>query len=219
MRKLFMLGAVLAAVALPTASHAQFTLGLRVGYAIASGDAYSEGGQSAKMSDGVKSQVPIQLDAGYRLTPEFTLGAYFSYGFGQVGGSFKDTCDAIGLDCSAKGYRLGLQGTYAFTKVSPSFVPWVGAGTGWEWASATAEGFGLKQEDSFSGWEFLNLQVGGDWKLSPQFALGPYVMYSLGQYSSGTMKFTGDPDINVFDTADKEMHSWFSFGVRGKFDL
>ncbi len=92
-------------------------------------------------------------------------------------------------------------------------------GTGWEWASATAEGFGLKEEDSFSGWEFLNLQVGGDWKLSPQFALGPYVMYSLGQYSSGTIKFTGDPDVHVFDTADKEMHSWFGFGVRGKFDL
>ena len=55
----------------------------------------------------------------------------------------------------------------------------------------------------------LNLQVGGDFKVNPQFAVGPYAQLSIGQYSS--QEGSSIPD--------KGMHEWIGFGVRGKFDL
>lgn len=247
MRKPFMLVAALAAVALPTASHAQFSLGFRLAYTPAMGDAYkfkatgdpTIDGTSAKMSDGVSSQIPLQVEAAYRFTPQIAAGAYASYGFGDGGPSFasaavgQDFCSAggggVSIDCSSRIYRLGVQGTFAFTMVSPMFVPWAGVGLGWEWSRAKAEisggGFGGSFEENLDGFEF-SLQGGGEWKIGRVFALGPYIQYSIGQYSDGEMKMSGfgglglpDQSVKFSDFADTTLHEWLSIGVRGKFDL
>ncbi len=207
MRKLLM--AAIVALAIPTASHAQFTLGLRLGYAPAMGDYMKD----APMKDGVKSQIPIQLDAMYRITPEWAAGAYFSYGFAQLNSDYSASCDAAGVSCSATSMRLGVQGTYTFTTVSPTFVPWAGAGIGYEIASEKVDLGGISASQDTSGWEFLNLQVGGDYKVNPKFAVGPYIMYSIGQYSS--IEGTSVKDVY----GGTAMHEWFNIGVRGKFDL
>ncbi len=204
MRKLLMV-AVLAALAIPTASHAQFQLGLRLGYAPAMGDAAKD----APLKDGIKSQIPIQIDAMYKITPEWAAGLYFSYGFGQVGSAEQDSCDAFGVDCSMTVMRFGAQGTYTFTKVSPSFVPWAGLGIGYEALTEKVALGGASVSQDITGWEFLNLQVGGDYKVSPAFAFGPYIMYSIGQFSS----------VEGNSITDKAMHEWFNIGIRGKFDL
>jgi outer membrane protein W len=204
MRKLFML-AVAAALVLPTASRAQFTLGARLGFAPAMGDA----AKNQPMSDGVKSQVPIQLDGLYRFTPEFAAGVYFSYGFAQLASAVKDGCDASGVSCSASVTRLGLEGTYSLTTVSPTFVPWFGAGIGYEWLTQKASFGGVSASADATGFEFLNLQLGGDYKVSNQFYVGPYLLLSIGQYS----------EVAGNSITDKGIHEWLSFGVRGKFDL
>src|SRR5512138_795456 len=178
MRKLLV---VLAAVAMPVASHAQggFTLGFRLGYGAPGGDVMKD----AAMSDLASGQVPLQLDAMYRINPEIAVGGYFSYGFGGVSGASKDQCDAFGIDCSTSTLRLGLQGTYTFTMVQ-KFVPWVGLGTGYEALSVEASAGGNSATTDYTGWEYFNLQVGGDYKVSPLFALGPYIQYAMGQYSN-----------------------------------
>lgn len=201
MRKLLMLATVLAAVVLPTASHAQFTIGGRLGYGIATGDAMTDFG----MDDYVGSQIPLQLDLMYRITPAIAVGGYVSYGFAQPSGLGSDTCDLPGRDCSVSNLRLGVQGTYAFTEASPSFVPWLGVGFGWE-NSAFDSGSGAADT---SGWEYLNLQGGANWKVSPAFSVGPYAMFSIGEYST----------VEGNDIPDTAMHQWLSFGVMGKFDL
>jgi len=201
MRKLLMLGAVLAAVVVPTASQAQFTLGARLGYGIPMGDVAKD----AKLSDWAKGQIPIQLDAMYKLTPDISVGAYFSYAFGLLNSDISDFCDATNTDCSFSVWRAGIQGAYSFARVSPTFVPWLGVGIGWE--NATAD-FGGGSFDT-NGFEFLNLQGGADYSVSKQLAVGPYVQFSLGQFS----KSDGE------DIPDKAMHEWLSFGIRGKFDL
>jgi hypothetical protein len=190
MRKLLVVAAL---ALLPLASQAQFSLGARIGYAPAMGDYVKD----APMSDGVKSQIPIQLDALYSFTPAFAAGAYLSYGFAQLEGD----C----ADCSASDLRLGIQGTYAFNSVSQQFVPWLGAGIGYEIASVDN---GAGSVDT-SGWELLNLQGGADYKVGEKFSVGPYVLFSIGQYSS----------IEGNDIAEKGTHEWLGFGVRGKFDL
>jgi outer membrane protein W len=214
MRKTLLLGAVAMALALPTASQAQFSLGARLGYAPAMGDAMKD----SKMKDGIKSQIPLQLDAAYKVTPEIAIGAYFSYGFGQVGSALKDSCDAFGQDCSASDMRLGLQAFYTFTKVSPQFTPWAGLGLGYEWGKIKATGGGFADESvTFKGFEFLNLQFGADYKVSDQFGIGPYVMFSIAQYGSADFE-SGGASASA-DITDKTLHQWLGFGVRGKFDL
>jgi hypothetical protein len=208
MRKLLMVGAVTAALLLPTASHAQFTLGARVGYAFGLGDVADSPSGALEMSDWNESHVPLQLDALFRLTPQLALGGYFSYGFGQTG----DVCDFPGADCDGRVTRLGVQGTYTVATTG-SIVPWFGAGFGYEW-NTIDDGF---DEATFKGWEYLNLQAGGDFRVGQQFWVGPYVMFSLGEYgdveSDGV---SGDFDVSIPDTT---MHQWLSFGLRGKFDL
>jgi hypothetical protein len=153
MRKLFVTAAL---ALLPLAAQAQFNLGLRLGYAPAMGDAEKD----LAMSDVIKSQIPIQVDAMYTVAPDVAVGAYLSYGFGQV--DFDGMCDLGGVDCSGRSTRVGLQAAYTFSNASPTFLPWVGAGFGYEWGSMTAELGGFKAEQKARGFEFLNLQAGGE---------------------------------------------------------
>lgn len=209
-KQLFLIGA-LVALLVPTASHAQVDLGLRIGFAPAMGDAMKD----APMSDGVKSQVPIQLDGMYRINRDFAAGLYFSYGFAQLG---SNVCPS-GVSCSANDMRVGVQGTYTLSQTQFALVPWVGAGLGWERGYAKAEAGGASEEVTYTGYE-LNLQVGGDYKVSDQFVVGPYLMVSFAQYGNFDDKqnFPGGVSTSGSIT-DKAMHEWFGFGIRGKFSL
>jgi hypothetical protein len=194
MRKLL----VLAALLLPTVSFAQFEIGARLGFAPAMGDAQKD----FAMSDSVKSQIPLQLDASYKLTKDVAVGGYFSYGIGQA------EC-AEGVDCSANVMRFGVQGLYTFNQVKAPLTPWAGVGFGYEIASGERDGVDIGS----SGFEFLNLQAGGDYKVNEKFAVGPYLQFSVAQYSKA--EFNG----NSQDIEEKALHQWLGFGVRGKFDL
>jgi hypothetical protein len=214
MRKLLMLGSLVALLS-PVASQAQFTLGLRLGYAPAMGDA----AKNEKMSDGVKAQIPIQADALYRVNKDVAVGAYFGYGFGQTG-SLEGLCDIGGIDCSSKVMRVGVQGTYTFNQVQAPLVPWAGVGFGYELGSMEVSGGGEKATFDYSGFEFLNLQVGGDYRVNEQFSVGPYLQFSLAQYSKAKIENSVDPTFNSDGSIEeKAMHQWLGFGVRGKFDL
>ena len=217
-----LLAAAAAALLAPTASQAQLSLGARLGYAIPMGDAFKDpsDGSKEKLSDGVKGAIPIQLDAAYKLSPHLAVGAYFSYGFGLVNESKAmggGICDQSGVDCSAKVIRLGVQATWTMTYLSKTFVPWASAGAGWEWASLDAEAGGVSASYSLSGPEFLNLQLGADYRVAEKASVGPYLGLALAQYSKAEVDVpgfgSGEMDI------DKTLHQWLGFGVRGTFDL
>ncbi len=202
MRKLFILGAVMAALVVPTASRAQFSLGLRLGYAPAGGDAVKD----QKMSEGVKSQIPIQLDGLYNVNKNIAAGLYFSYGIAQLA---SDACPS-GASCSANVMRFGVQGIYSFAVAGSAskFVPWAGLGLGYEMGNEKVEGI----KSTVSGFEG-QLQLGGDYMVNPKFAVGPFFQLGIGQYSS--IKVDGEK-ITGFD---KALHEWYGFGIRGKYDL
>jgi hypothetical protein len=203
MRKLAKL-TVLAVLLTPAFASAQVSLGVRFGYGFAMGEFEPD----VDLADGIKAQVPIQLDLGFHVSPSLTLGGYFSYGFGRLGDELED-CD----DCSARVYRVGAQLEYTFK--SPSTTPWIGAGIGYEWASLNDDA--ADQKLTYKGWEFLNLQGGVDWKAGEKFWLGPFAMVSVGQFSKGSFE---SPDGNIeVDISDKSTHEWIQIGVRGKFDL
>jgi hypothetical protein len=218
MRKLLMLGSLMALL-VPLASRAQWSLGLRVGYAPAMGDAAKD----QALEEGVKSQIPIQVDAAYRITKDVAVGGYFAYGIGQTG-SAEGTCDLDGVDCSANVVRLGVQGSYTFNQLKAALVPWAGVGFGYERRSLEASGGGVKQTTCYRGFELLNLQVGGDYKVTEDLAVGPYLQLSLGQYSRSKREDGVLPALSYggeygSEIEEKAMHQWVGFGIRGKYDL
>ena len=67
-----------------------------------------------------------------------------------------------------------------------TFIPWVGAGIGYEELKIKASSGGLSQSATVSGFELLNLQGGGEFLTSSDFSVGPFVSLSFGQYRSAS---------------------------------
>jgi outer membrane protein W len=190
-----------------------FEVGLRTGYAIAMGDS----AKNSPLSDSVSGQIPIWLDAGYRINPSWYVGAYGQYGFGMVASKVKDACAATGRSCSAHDIRFGANVHYHIMPAE-SFDPWVGLGLGYEIMSTSSSGGGGPDgSSSAKGFEFLNVQVGGDYKVTPQLGIGPFVSFSVGQFSSASASSAG---VEVSgDIPDKGIHEWLTLGVRGVYDV
>jgi hypothetical protein len=209
MRKVLL--AALVALLAPAAAHAQYQLGLRLGYGSAMGDAFQIKGASEafKMSESLKAQVPLQLDASYKINKDISAGLYVAYGFGQTSDEACKKASPAGSDCATSGTTLGVgaQGFYTFNQVTGPFVPWAGLALGWEQASLKIGG----DSATLSGFQGA-LQVGGDYKVNEQFSVGPYLSYAYGQYSSVSLP-AGAPDT------ESKSHSWLGVGVAGKFNL
>lgn len=170
----------------------------------------------SKMSDSLSGMIPIWVDLGYKLNPNIYLGAFFQYGIAQIKSS---VCPAP-ADCSASDIRFGANIHYHIMP-KETFDPWIGAGIGYEilnlktTVSMTTPVGTISQttDGSDKGMEFFNIQVGGDYKVDPKCGVGPFVAFTLGQYSSATMNGQSG---SIDKTA---IHQWLMFGVRGVFDL
>jgi len=205
----------------PTAEPGKIFIAARLGYAITMGSSgKSSTGNNSSMSDYITGMIPIGLDLGYMVTPNVMLGLYGQYGFVSV----KDSaCD--GMSCSGSDLKFGVQGQY---HISPgeNINPWVGVGVGYEITSQKGTSGGAEISSSLKGMEYLNLQGGADFKLSPAVGIGPFINFSVGQYSSMSAKISGmaplisDQDLTQDIPSDQRtFHEWFTFGVRGAFKL
>lgn len=200
-----------------------FEAGLRLGYAVPMGDVDKDD----PLSDGISGHVPLWVDVGYRITPEVFLGGYGQYGFGALAGDIETACDNLEQQAEASGgsgscsisiLRLGLQAQYRFTPERES-SGWLGVGMGYEWMPfhLEASGMGTSVEATLttSGFEFLNLQLGWDFDLSPSFRLGPFFAFSLAQFSDTEVECSGALTCPASPSLDeKAMHQWLFFGVR-----
>ena len=108
---------------------------------------------------------------------------FFQYAFAQG----PSTCGDFGIDCSGSVKRLGVQGIYRCC-MPGVFVPWFGAGLGYEWMTASVGTLDV----AFHGFEFLNLQLGGEFRVSPQVGLGPYLGLSVARYDGGSTSLGGE---------------------------
>lgn len=213
LRRLAMVGLVAAALAAPGRSEAQFGVGARLGYAFGLGDVGGDAGGTLKMSDWISGQIPVQVDLMFHVIPGLSVGPYFSYGFGRVGGDLDRACSA-GVDCTASNMRLGAQATYT---LPPPLPFWVGVGIGYEWSKVELSGGGQSGEVKFRGMELLNLQAGMDFLATPILRFGPFAMLSMGRYS--TAESTGALAGPSTSIPEKKVHEWLQIGVRGMFDL
>ncbi len=198
----------------PRTTTGALELALRAGYGIPFGHTGKTATDTTndKLSDSIKGEIPLWLDAGYRFSPQLYVGLSFQYAFGFVPSNSECT---QGVSCSVSDLRLGANVLYHLTPDQPADV-WVGLGVGYEWLELSASGAGISVSGSGSGFEFANLQAGVDIATTPSFALGPFASFSLGQYRSFSLSGAGrsmDQDIT-----DKSLHEWLLFGVRGVSD-
>jgi hypothetical protein len=204
-RRALLVTAAAAALLAPRPASAQLVAGARLGWAFPAGNIAQGGSLSRELS----SQIPIQLEAGWRLLPPLTVGGYLGFGIGRVG----DVCTGSAT-CSGRTFDLGVQATWRFALRKA--MPWAGAGLGYAWARNRLEEGGDVREVKFRGPEFLRLMGGVDWPVGRTFTVGPFAQWGLGRYghteiSSPLGGFSGK-------TPDPAMHSWLSVGVRGTFE-
>jgi outer membrane protein W len=206
-------GVALASVSMVSPARAEggaVSLGLRTGYAIPMGDI--AGGGGAQLSDNISGVIPIWIDAGYKLNPNMYIGADFQYGIALINND-KTGCGMSGRNCSANDVMFGVNFHYHLMP-DQTIDPWAGVGIGYEIMQ-----FGSTASSSdVNGFQFLNLQLGGDYKATPELGIGPFLMFSLGQFSNCGVSVMGASasSCTINQTA---MHEWLTIGIRGVYDI
>jgi outer membrane protein W len=194
-------------------------VGLRTGYALPLGNTVGapSGATAPSLSDSVSGMVPIWVDAGYRSTPNMVVGAFFQYGIAFVNTGKEAGCSTSGVSCSANDLMFGAQFHYHLMP-DQTIDPWAGIGIGYEILNGSESAGGQSASSSFSGFQFVNLQIGGDYKVMPNLGVGPFVMFSLGEYSGCSTSVPGvsSGSCTINNTA---MHEWLTFGIRGAYDI
>jgi len=184
----------------------------RVAYALPFGSVSATGG---KLSDEVGGAVPLVLEVGYRLNAEVAIGALFQYAYALP----RDSAPGCGdpNTCSGRVVRLGVEGVYNI-HLDGALTPWIGVGTGYEWVTLSGSAGGRTASIAARGFELVTFQGGGDYRISPAFALGPFVSVSLADYAVETAVAPGVQAVNP-NIADKRLHEWLQLGVRGRFGI
>ena len=189
-------------------------VGLRTGYAIPLGDVR----ESTPLSDTVNGTIPIWIDAGYRFHPNAMVGAFFQYGIGLLNAARRlrrQRRDRAASNCSASDMMFGVQFHYHLLP-DQTIDPWGGVGFGYEILVLNDPGFANSTGAggaSYSGFQFVNLQIGADYKLMPNLGVGPFVMFSLGEYSGCS---TPAGNCTVQSSA---IHEWLTLGIRVAYDI
>ena len=182
------------------ASSNAWEIGLGVGYSQGVGDI---GGNSPSLTDLTHGGGEVQLNLGYRINPNWLVGVYGTggkYSLGNVTPGNSDVWSAT----------AGVQANYHVLPGN-AWDPWVGLGAGWRghWISKPGA------TDSRHGLDLARLQVGVDYRVSPDFAVSPYVGASATMFLTESLAqqsgFSNvhDPSVNFF----------FAGGLMGRFDI
>ncbi len=230
MRKLSLAGLVAAAVlTIPSRPQAQLSVGLRAAYAIPMGDAVSVPGiANYSEKDLFKAELPLQVDLYWRFTRKVSGGLYYSYAPARRGTQLKAYCEDIpGASCSRLwDMRVGAQLEYD-SMPGEWLNPWLAVGSAFDWAHFRVNGFAITTplgaasgdlDGSLRGWEWVNAQVGADFKLAPKVALGPYVQFAVGRYTVQHIELAGDT-VAGGGIDNPKTHEWLTFGLRAKLGL
>jgi hypothetical protein len=191
-------------------------LGLRLGYGIPLGSAIP----GSALNKNIAGEIPVLGELGYRIDPNWMVGAYGMYGFGFLTGDERRICDANHVSCSASDLRVGAQIHYHIVPLG-KIDPWVGIGFGYEWLTANGN---LASNEAFAsatvrGWEFVNLQGGVDWVTSHDISIGPFVSFSFAEYTNVSTDCSGPACGSGMSASldSKALHNWVIVGLRGAF--
>jgi hypothetical protein len=218
MKKMLAALTLLGSVAAAPETNAQVAIDVKAGYALPLGDTYSGGDTlGGALKNRISAAVPIEVAGRWRFTPNLSAGIYFQYAPAFVASYI---CTSS-YSCSAYDMRVGVQVAWALNP--DGFLnPWISLGTGWEWTGLSItvpapDAQAGKHSATLSGWEYVNVQVGGDLNVSRTFAVGPWVGVFAGAYSTRTdWTPTGGGSIPA---DQRTFHGWVQFGLKGTANL
>lgn len=188
-----------------------FGASVRLGYGAPLGKLW--GGSTADLGDVFSGQVPVQVDLGYRVTPQLTLAMFGQYGVTFVGAGAG--CGSNGVRCSGSTVRGGVEALWHFLP-GHALDPWLGFGAGYEWSTLRFQGAGAAGEVQLRGLEYGNVQLGADHALTPTLSVGPYAQLTFAEYSSVGGAVDGS---STGPLAGTRTHDWLQLGIRGTFNL
>jgi hypothetical protein len=168
-----------------------FAFSVRAGFGLPLGLASGGDGETeVRLKDIANGLIPVQLDAGLFLGSSFYIGASFQYGRVLLATDCPEPpVGSVGSGCSATDLRFGVNASFHLP-TSGRWSPWLGGGVGYE--SFKPGRFAYK------GFDF-NVQGGADYHFSGPVWVGPFAMFTRGEYSN----------VN-----DKEPHTWLMGGLR-----
>jgi len=176
-------------------------LGVAAGYSQGGGNL---GGGMRKLEDIAGPGGAVELDVGYRLTPNLSLGAYGTFAKYATGDYVDDSNDVFGA-------TAGIQAALHF-RPARSVDPWVSLATGWKglWIDPSAG-----KATSLQGLELARVQLGVDYRISKDVAIAPVIGGSVGMFVSQDSAMTND----YTEISDKEVNFTGFAGVAGRFDV
>jgi hypothetical protein len=178
-----------------------FEIGIATGYAQGAGKL---GGNMASLEDISGPGAAVELDLGYRIIPELTLGAYGTFSKYQHGDNIDSNTDVLGA-------TAGIQAAWHF-RPDHSVDPWVSLGSGWKglWLNPSSG-----KVTSLQGFELARLQIGADYRLTKDIAIAPVIGGSLSLFVSEDNAMTND----LTEIQDKKVNFTGFAGLSGRFDL
>jgi hypothetical protein len=194
-----------------------FQAAVRTGVSLPGGNLEGGANGSHPMSDYFDFQVPVVIEAGFKIHPMILLGAYGAFALGAVSQHARNLyCD--NRSCTATSFRVGAQIQAQF-RPGERLNPWASYGLGFESNTASASDGPNNSGGSvtYSGFEFARLAAGLDFRVSHLFGVGPFVEVAFGSYghvhsTGGLFSSSVATDAGITDTA---LHDWVTFGIRG----
>ena len=164
----------------------------------------SSGNAPVNLQDNAGSGIAGELDLGYRLNPNLTLGLY-----GMIT-EFNGARNVENQQVNQRSVAAGVQGQF-FLRPYHVVNPWVGLGTAWRgyWSVPDVGGITSRQ-----GWQIARLEIGVDMRASRAISIGPYVGGSLDVWF--TEKQPGQDSRNL---DGPPLSAFFIAGIMGRFDI
>jgi hypothetical protein len=176
---------------------------------IAVGTGYSQGGGKLGGALGNLEDISgpggaVELDLGYRIIPQLTVGTYGTFSTYQHG-------DHLDSGTNVLGATAGVQAAWHF-RSDTSIDPWVSLGGGWKglWLNPSQG-----KVTALQGFELARLQIGADYRVSKDIAISPVIGGSLSMFVSQDSPMTTD----YTEIADKKVNLTGFAGLSGRFDL
>jgi len=139
------------------------------------------------------------VSVGYRFSPRIGLGVY---GSGSL-------YTAIAPEASAKSAAIGVRGAWHFRPFR-SVDPWLSVGAGYRqfWNSLPGEDATVRKAI-----QALELGLGVDYRLSPEFGIGPFIAADLSIFFREALPGRPTTAVGV------SLSSFVSAGISVRFDL
>ena len=178
-----------------------FEIAVATGYAQGGGKL---GGDLKSLEDVAGPGAAVEVDVGSRIIPQLTVGVYGALTRSQHGDSIASSTDVLGG-------AAGVQAAWHF-RPDTSLDPWVSLGGGWRalWLDPSAG-----KTTSLQGVDLARVQVGLDYRVSPEIAISPVIGGSATLFVSQDSPMTS----SYTEISDKKVNFTGFVGLSGRFDF